>query len=146
MPIGTLHFPVVKYASVETLNSYIVYPLDIVKSDIKFNAAISSFVYTKGAIVTVLISKFEIDMVVAISVIFAGRYAINRINLYHIRIYGDFIIIAVDIDYNITRRPGTPIVPAVIAIIVCANCNCISAVIPPFGVGAEAADDNGQNG
>lgn len=146
MPIGAHHVPVVKYASVETLYSYIIYPLHVVKSDIEFDSAISSFVYAKGTIVTVLISEFEINMVVAISVIFAGRYTVYLIDLYHIRIYRNLIIIAVDIDYNITRSPGTPIVPTIIAVIVCANCDCVSLVIPSFGVGAKAADDNGQNG
>lgn len=84
MPIGALHVPVVKYASVETLYSYIIYPLHVVKSDIEFDSAISSFVYAKGTIVTVLISEFEINMVVAISVIFAGRYTVYLIDLYHI--------------------------------------------------------------
>lgn len=79
-----LHVPVVKYASVETLYSYIIYPLHVVKSDIEFDSAISSFVYAKGTIVTVLISEFEINMVVAISVIFAGRYTVYFIDLYHI--------------------------------------------------------------
>lgn len=79
-----LHVPVVKYASVETLYSYIIYPLHVVKSDIEFDSAISSFVYAKGTIVTVLISEFEINMVVAISVIFAGRYTVYLIDLYHI--------------------------------------------------------------
>lgn len=84
MPIGAHHVPVVKYASVETLYSYIIYPLHVVKSDIEFDSAISSFVYAKGTIVTVLISEFEINMVVAISVIFAGRYTVYLIDLYHI--------------------------------------------------------------
>ena len=83
MPIGTLYFLVVKYASVETLNSYIIYPLHVVKSDIEFDSAISSFVYAKGTIVTVLISEFEINMVVAISVICAGLCGMNIQNDYY---------------------------------------------------------------
>ena len=33
-----------------------------------------------------------------------------------------------------------------ITVIVCANCYCVSLVIPTFGVGAKAADDDCQDG